>query len=538
MKPKLITMKQSVIILLMLPLFINAQSIFTPNVEVGNFRIQDILLTDTSTIYCTTKSIFEVKEDNSTVLIDGAQHSTVYGHLTETEEGWVYLGHTLLGDDYWGTGYHINVYSGDSLYSKTIPYYLDFDFDFDYEIKAMAYQSIDTIYGLLEDAGDYYLAIIDREGEITDIRTLSGSGYTNIIYQKDNTLILVGRKKVQLIKNLEVINSYSADDIIDVNYHKEEGIIEVLTESDIFMRDELLSPLYIIELPPAEGERVSSYYENEINYVLSHEDGLSYISAFDSSGAKVYVHESLLEHTYSDLLIQDSRFNVWGENDCWGSNNFVKMDIDGFGTEIVLNNLTVDFFDVNLDSIVYDTITLNSGNEVTSTNLIYSWEMLILNSGINSIDGYSVVSNRNKGRPMVISFDSDAVLEPGQSKEHTGSMSSSESNFTSYIHLSVYSDLLDESCEDNQWKQDLLTNTAELEVEDWYVYPNPASELINLSFEEDFEYRIMDVAGRCLKKSTSYNSQIDVSSLSNGIYFLSVSINGKRSTIARFVKSR
>lgn len=214
------------------------------------------------------------------------------------------------------------------------------------------------------------------------------------------------------------------------------------------------------------------------------------------------------------------------------------MDIDGFDTEIVLNNLIVDFFDVRLDSTVYDTVTWNSGDEVISTILIYSWEMLILNSGISSIDGYSVVSNRDLGRPMFISFDSDVALEPGQSNEHTGSLAISESNFTSYIHLAVYSDLLDESCEDNRGKQELLTNTAELEVEDWYVYPNPASELINLSFEEDFGYRIMDVAGRCLKKSTSYNSQIDVSSLSNGIYFLSVSINGKRSTIVRFVKSR
>ena len=74
--------------------------------------------------------------------------------------------------------------------------------------------------------------------------------------------------------------------------------------------------------------------------------------------------------------------------------------------------------------------------------------------------------------------------------------------------------------------------------DDWYVYPKPTLDVVYVSFEEDFEYRIVDITGRCLNKSISYDSKIDLTSFTSGIYFLSVSRNGKLPTIRRFVTSR
>lgn len=57
----------------------------------------------------------------------------------------------------------------------------------------------------------------------------------------------------------------------------------------------------------------------------------------------------------------------------------------------------------------------------------------------------------------------------------------------------------------------------------FYLYPNPASNLISLNINKDFnKLEIYNVSGQLIKKSDNSNKVIDISELSNGIYLLKV----------------
>ena len=385
--------------------------------------------------------------------------------------------------------------------------------------------------------GDFHLAIIDREGSIIDKTVLGSAWYSSIELLDDNAVLVVSNVSLfrydDLVLTASSVNEYA----IDVTYHLEEGIIEILSGNKILIEDIDLLPLYEIDLPYTENERVSSYYENGINYVLSKGDDISYITSYDSIGTAIQIHAGLIDHKYSDLLIQNNRFNFWGVNDCWGSSNFLKMDIDGFDSEIILNDLTIEFFEATLDTLVYDTIIWADGSETIRKELFYNWKVLISNSGDNTVNRLNFVSNRPSiGRPMYIYFETEETLEPGQSVEYTGDLSVYESVFSNYIHLAVSSDLLDANCDDNRTGLELLTSTVDIKVNDWSIYPNPSSSIINLPFDDETEYQIFDLTGRCVQQSISRNYQIDISSLSDGIYFISVSREGNHRTIKKFIK--
>ena len=60
------------------------------------------------------------------------------------------------------------------------------------------------------------------------------------------------------------------------------------------------------------------------------------------------------------------------------------------------------------------------------------------------------------------------------------------------------------------------------------IYPNPVSNIINLDIPFTYEkanYNIVDLGGRYIK-SADFKNQIDVSSLSNGMYILNLGIDG------------
>lgn len=61
------------------------------------------------------------------------------------------------------------------------------------------------------------------------------------------------------------------------------------------------------------------------------------------------------------------------------------------------------------------------------------------------------------------------------------------------------------------------------------IYPNPSQSLINIDGidVENVRYRIIDNTGRTIRQSELNKNQIDISSLANGMYFLSLDIAGK-----------
>ncbi len=69
------------------------------------------------------------------------------------------------------------------------------------------------------------------------------------------------------------------------------------------------------------------------------------------------------------------------------------------------------------------------------------------------------------------------------------------------------------------------------------IYPNPASNLLNVVSDSPFDYSIVDITGRTVlsSKAASNNFQIDINALSKGLYFLKA-FNGEKTSIMRFEK--
>jgi hypothetical protein len=67
------------------------------------------------------------------------------------------------------------------------------------------------------------------------------------------------------------------------------------------------------------------------------------------------------------------------------------------------------------------------------------------------------------------------------------------------------------------------------------VYPNPASNVLNVKSQETLNLEIYNNLGQFILRSNNSNS-VDVSSLSRGVYFIKVS-NGINTSTKKFIKN-
>ena len=69
------------------------------------------------------------------------------------------------------------------------------------------------------------------------------------------------------------------------------------------------------------------------------------------------------------------------------------------------------------------------------------------------------------------------------------------------------------------------------------VYPNPATQYINVSCTEGADIRVMDLNGRTIKRLAAHDAlqRVDVADLAKGMYMISVENAGNRA-VAKFIK--
>ena len=85
---------------------------------------------------------------------------------------------------------------------------------------------------------------------------------------------------------------------------------------------------------------------------------------------------------------------------------------------------------------------------------------------------------------------------------------------------------------------DGLLNTHSSTVSEFKIYPNPASTTLNLKLNNHTEIEsisILSLQGKRIKKYTDHLTLIDVSFLSNGIYFIEIT-SGHKNYMTKFVK--
>lgn len=93
------------------------------------------------------------------------------------------------------------------------------------------------------------------------------------------------------------------------------------------------------------------------------------------------------------------------------------------------------------------------------------------------------------------------------------------------------------------WNDPIITNTtynfnnwiegiSEGDVQNIHVYPNPASESLTISCEDDFDYQLVDLSGRIVSSGSATDSEsITISNAAVGIYQLNVQSNQGNSSL-------
>ncbi|GAK75245.1 hypothetical protein JCM19314_3157 [Nonlabens ulvanivorans] len=62
------------------------------------------------------------------------------------------------------------------------------------------------------------------------------------------------------------------------------------------------------------------------------------------------------------------------------------------------------------------------------------------------------------------------------------------------------------------------------------VFPNPSKDIFNFDLDQEASYQVYDLSGKVIATGefTDNNNSVDLSAVSNGIYFINVqTINGK-----------
>ncbi|MFT4534770.1 MAG: hypothetical protein ACJA1A_000310 [Saprospiraceae bacterium] len=82
---------------------------------------------------------------------------------------------------------------------------------------------------------------------------------------------------------------------------------------------------------------------------------------------------------------------------------------------------------------------------------------------------------------------------------------------------------------------DVTTSTEDESFANLNVFPNPANDMLNIALEGNGQYKILNNTGKILLSNSLQNNQIDISTLSSGVYNIIITTDNGNTT-TRFVK--
>jgi len=84
---------------------------------------------------------------------------------------------------------------------------------------------------------------------------------------------------------------------------------------------------------------------------------------------------------------------------------------------------------------------------------------------------------------------------------------------------------------------ELLSNESN-SISNFTIFPNPSSDIINISgiTDEEFSIIIYNLQGQIVKSISSETNQINVTSLTSGVYFIKIQTEDDKTVIKRFIK--
>jgi hypothetical protein len=93
---------------------------------------------------------------------------------------------------------------------------------------------------------------------------------------------------------------------------------------------------------------------------------------------------------------------------------------------------------------------------------------------------------------------------------------------------------------------DVVNSVDQLQLQAFSMYPNPAGEVLNISFElngkQNVLFTVFDLSGKSLMDENKGNhsghvaERMNISNLSPGVYFVNIYVDGRKIRTEKFVK--
>ncbi|WP_298763511.1 LamG-like jellyroll fold domain-containing protein [uncultured Polaribacter sp.] len=87
-----------------------------------------------------------------------------------------------------------------------------------------------------------------------------------------------------------------------------------------------------------------------------------------------------------------------------------------------------------------------------------------------------------------------------------------------------------------QFLNSLSVTENKFELSNIKLYPNPATQLLNISGAEMLSAKVYDLSGRMIKSSNISNNTLDVSSFGNGLYIIEMKDRNGNAYMSKFIK--
>ena len=234
--------------------------------------------------------------------------------------------------------------------------------------------------------------------------------------------------------------------------------------------------------------------------------------------------------------------------------NEIDLGADGINPDnIMYHNGSIytvnnkDWSGASISKIDINSMTLTTTNNISSvstgcgTSCLKEGNIVYQISQDSTLIEYDVVNMNNVGPIANYSTNFYALAVDPTS----GHLFASNTDFYSYGKVEIY-DLMNNYI--NQFSTDITPgkivfdvrfNTGIDEIKnDLTVYPNPASDMLNINGISEGNYSIFNILGEVIYSHVIKQDKItiDISSLQSGKYFIQIESNGKMSKMSSFVK--
>lgn len=234
--------------------------------------------------------------------------------------------------------------------------------------------------------------------------------------------------------------------------------------------------------------------------------------------------------------------------------NEIDLGVDGINPDnIMYHNGSIytvnnkDWSGASISKIDINSMTLTTTNNISTvstgcgTSCLKEGNIVYQISQDSTLIEYDVVNMNNVGPIANYSTNFYALAVDPTS----GHLFASNTDFYSYGKVEIY-DLMNNYI--NQFSTDITPgkivfdvrfNTGIDEIKnDLTVYPNPASDMLNINGISEGNYSIFNILGEVIYSHVIKQDKItiDISSLQSGKYFIQIESNGKMSKMSSFVK--